>query len=282
MAQLGPALPVDGPIPAPPVYSLVGAALTGETVNGHWEAGLALRPYPCNPGQVWDPCSSGGSRTKTETGATHIAASADYNPFVVVKAVECSTRQGLRDHRERVVAAFNSLRHWSIEREFWEGNVISGNPHLAGPTTTTIATGVGLKTAMAYLDESIGDTSQRGMIHAPKFVASQWVANQVVRDVGGQLRSPMGNIVVSGGGYSNLGPAGTDPNGTSPVITKSWVYATGPVQVYASEVYVTPDDEASAVNRSANTIAYRAEQTVAVLWDQCLHVAVQVNLDSAT
>jgi hypothetical protein len=52
--------------------------------------------------------------------------------------------------------------------------------------------------------------------------------------------------------------------------------------VYGSEIYMTPDEESEAVDRLNNTIVYRAEQTVAVIWDRCLHVAVQVTLTPST
>lgn len=78
-----------------------------------------------------------------------------------------------------------------------------------------------------------------------------------------------------GSGYPGTGPAGAAPAAGS-----TWVFATGPVAVWRSDVYMVPNDLSEAVDRSINDVTVYAERYYAVGYS-CAVLAVNVDLTCA-
>jgi hypothetical protein len=90
----------------------------------------------------------------------------------------------------------------------------------------------------------------------------------------GPLRTLAGNLVVPGVGYT-----GSSPAGTAAAAGTAWIYATGAVFAYRSEVFARPFP--STFDRSENTVKYLASRTYLFGFD-CCHLAALVNLGVPT
>ena len=81
-----------------------------------------------------------------------------------------------------------------------------------------------------------------------------------------------GTPIVSGGGY-----IGAAANSQAPAAGQDWMFASGPVEVRLSPMVITNLKE--SLDRSDNTITFRAERWVLVSWDTALQSAVLVDWD---
>ncbi len=77
---------------------------------------------------------------------------------------------------------------------------------------------------------------------------------------------------------ADAGYDGSSPYGAAAEDGSQWAYATGIPVVRLGPVAVYPDSLAEAINRSTNTVEYRAERLAAVGWDGCCHLAAELNL----
>ena len=118
--------------------------------------------------------------------------------------------------------------------------------------------------ALALLEDAIGATGRQGLIHASAAVVTSWDAiGFTLVESGGILRTKRGTPVVVGDGY-----IGTKPDGTPALEdVEAYAYATGPVQVRRSEMFMLPENVSEALERQTNLITYRAERTYVVDWD---------------
>lgn len=158
-----------------------------------------------------------------------------------------------------------------VERVLWTGTTDNGtvNPSFAeGNDTCDIAvtdlspvTGAfGPVGAIATLEEALTDVTQCGVIHVPygfaAFLASE---NLLIPGTDGNLYTPTGHLIIVGAGYPGSGPGGVIPTpGTT------YIYATGPVSVWQSNVFMTPNNIDEAVDRNINNITVHAERAYAV------------------
>ncbi len=79
------------------------------------------------------------------------------------------------------------------------------------------------------------------------------------------------NIVVSGPGYSGVGP-GDDPATAS----TAWGYATGPVDVYLGPVRQV--DPYQSIDKDLNDVTVYSERPFAAVFDPCCYLAGEANL----
>jgi hypothetical protein len=219
-------------------------------------------------------------------------------PFTAYTKFDCSP-VGNADAQRIATAALAQVENWQVERTFWTG-LVDGKtlafPHLAAsaqlldndgvllqPATSTAVTGapVDVATGLGRLEQALANCyGGRGVIHVPLEALPTLEAYRLVHPVGGrdvgsgqfgrQLETLAGNLVAVGAGYPGTGPTGVDPGTLT-----TWLYATGPVFMYRSDVQVMPFS--STVDRSNNTIEMIAERTYVLGFDCCLHT-VQVDL----
>lgn len=302
----GPRQVVDPPAFTPSRYGLLSVVERPDPQGPHWQNGVTWTSYcPVNMGSTtYDECiaTTGAPEgaipepsTKTDNvdrilrGAT---------PFTAYTKFDCSP-VGNADAQRIASNALAQTEQWQVERAFWTG-VVNGRtlafPHLAAtaqvsdnsgvilqPTTTTAVTGVAVDvaTGLGRLEQALANCyGGRGVIHVPLEALPSLDAFGLLRPVGGrdvgsgqfgrQLETLAGNLVAVGAGYP-----GTGPNGVDPGTTTTWLYATGPVFMYRSDVKINPFP--STMNRQENTIEMIAERTYVLGFDCCLH-AVQVTL----
>jgi hypothetical protein len=85
------------------------------------------------------------------------------------------------------------------------------------------------------------------------------------------MRTNNGTRVVSGDGYQGV----DTPFLASPSAKQDWIFATGPVEVRLGPLEIT--DTRESLDRSDNTLVFRAERYVLAVWDTALQSAVLVD-----
>jgi hypothetical protein len=263
----------------------------------HWQAGVTWIDR-CPAGDAtYDECvivtgSSGGGPpappAKTDNVVQEFRGA---TPFTVFAEFDCSP-VGLGDE-----AAVNALATEALDRveasqtelAFWTG--LAGGqevvfPHLAAdaevddehgivlqPVATIAASGSDISTldpAVAFgeltqqLDQCYGGI---GIIYVPRLALPTLESLRLVKDINGTLISSSGNKVVISGMFP-----GTSPTGDAAPAGQTWVYATGPLFGYRSEVRAFRRDE--SFDRAENTVKMIAERTYVFGFTCCLLAAL--------
>ena len=158
-----------------------------------------------------------------------------------------------------------------MESALAAGVVQSGNPFFGDVNVDILNSGTAVTpvTGFAFLEEAIGTTGRQGMIHATPAVIAAAQATQF--DGANSLVTANGTPVVSGMGYQGV----DTPFLGTPAAGQDWIFATGPVQVYMAPVFIT--DMRETLDRSDNSLIFRAERYVLAIWDTALQSAVLVD-----
>lgn len=278
---VGPEFAIDGPLPVAPKYTLVGATLVAdEGGDERWANGILVHGYPQEVGTSWGVCSASGGNPLKDSQEFPIPLPA-FGPITVYLTETCSTPyiKTPEDFRARALAVFAAVESGAIEREFWTGAEVPGNPHLAdadadvllGGAATTIVDG------LARLEDEIAATHRRGVIHMTAGLAVAITAlggGGILQDVGGKLYTINGTLVIPGAGYTGDAPAGAAANTGS----EEFAFATGPVETLrTSQPVIIPETIQEAVNRLTNTVEYRAERYYIPFWDTALQVGIRID-----
>lgn len=288
MAFAGPEINVDAPPLRPaPSSLLVAADVVDHTddrfvVGSRWDAlgsgaGSAL--------ELVDPCSDAGA--SFAVGPTHAAGLG--RGFAVIQRDECSGfgwQQG--DFEARARSALMARESFVVERQFEANPLGLAVPYLrTSDASTTLIVGGGAvhpRKALALLDQAIADAGiGQGMIHALPYLVGLWSPDLVISERGGRLLSANGNIVVSGNGYDGLGPDGSGGMPATVVAGTVWAYATDLVVIDREATpTLNPPTIAEALDRTVNTIRYRASRFYSIRWARRLHAAVKATVDLTT
>lgn len=281
----GPLWRVDGPPPAPRLYTLLGAARIVPEAEERWGNGISVYPYPDELGAIHDACSSGTYREKS-TGGT--VDSPSFGAYTVWVAETCSTLgimgEGLsaQQAQDRFVAratsVFGAVESAAVEREFLAGDTLGTQPFLADGSGTfpAASTAQTVVEGFALLEAEIAGTGRAGMIHvSPAVALAASYRHILIEDRGGKLRTINGTTVVPGAGYqdSTVHPAGK----SAATGTQEWIYATGPVDVRRGETFIVPGELSQAIDREVNVVTYLVERAYVVDWDTVLQSAVKVD-----
>jgi len=122
--------------------------------------------------------------------------------------------------------------------------------------------------AVAALEDVIADWyGGIGVVHVPRFAYARLAADMMIARDGPRMRTPLDNLVAIGAGYS-----GNDPDGVPAADGQTWLYATGPVIAYRSEVIAREEFDHQRNLRTAV-----AERSYALTFD-CLRVAALAQL----
>lgn len=282
---IGPADTVEAPLLVPPAQGLTIAADVIDHTEGDQRGinGIGWSPELCGDAEVW--AASCGTVGAAKGAGRNRPANVSAEPFAVIARDSCSSF-GWRaaEYEARARRKLAAVETTMIEKEWWGGALVGSlNRNLADPTASIVGYGLGLRLALAALQQAISDgRAGLGMIHARPIVVMQWYSLGLLRWDQGKLRTAMGTPVIAGTGYTGAGPNGEVPaNGTE------WAYATDTVVVERWPVVVYPDadDEgdriAQATDRAANLVEFRAERMAAVKWSACVHAAAEVNISIA-
>lgn len=279
MSQVGYGVPVrlDGPLPQKRASTLLDVATLIDDPDEHWLNGALVLPYPSDAGHVSDPCASGSTRTKA---SGTLPESKHFGAFTAYLPVKCTTRGVGADPQwfvDRARAALVAVESTIAERVLATGEGMdAAQPHLTDGNLVEINSGAALgpTEALARLENAIADTGSDGVIHADPGTVTAW-------DAGGALQPPRGNVlqtangtlIVSGAGYRNVHPDGAG----APSATRAWAFATGPLQVRRTEIFILPGDYKQAIDRAVNDVEFLAERHMLVDWDGVLQAGVLVD-----
>lgn len=237
-------------------------------------------------GDVPEPSAKDGNVDVSTRAAT---------PFTTYARFDCSTVGYTTEEFSRIgTAALTQSESWQVENAIWTGLADDQPvvfPHLSADDSATddqgytlqlvtsvpVTGAVDVATGLGLLEESLANCHNGvGVIHVPVKVLPTLDAHGLVRDRNGILKTLNGNIVAVGAGYP-----GTSPAGVAPGAGEAWIYATGPMFLYRSQIRVMPYRE--SINRSNNTVEMLAERTYVVGWDCCqsgILVDIGVSADS--
>lgn len=283
----GAAYPVDAPPLEAARHGLLDTARIVPEANEYWENGVVIWPYPRDLPQSYDQCAT-GSQAGAKTSGTVITdpnANLTFGAFTLFEAATCTSRVvGNIDEefRRRVSVALAARESWGVEVEFETGFRIPANTFLAAAGATQ-ASGDDLaktpRVGLAYLERAIANTGNAGMIHATPEIVTVWASQgHVFEDDDQKLYTKTKHTpVVAGSGYKGTAPA----TRTASTATVQCAYATPAVDIRRSEMFVNPPTLAEALNRSDNSIVYRAERYYAYDYDPLL-LRAYVRIDWTT
>lgn len=264
---------------------------TGEK---HWRMGVTYDVWCPAAGTTYDPCVAvsgvsgvGAVGLPPVKAATTTYSRRDATPFTVVEEIDCSAPAFYQSAQALATDALTRSEMRQVERAFATGLVggqVAAFPHLAASiqlnqdgsmlqsaATTLTATPVDVVEAFARLESALASCYDGvGVIHIPVAVLEIAAANALLERSGPQLRTAGGQLVAVGAGYP-----GTAPDGITPAAGVVWIYATGAMFGYRSEIFV--HDPVQALDRNVNTVKMIAERTYLLGWD-CCHFAVPVSL----
>jgi len=297
---------VDGPSFAPLPYGLWEAVQKPTPTDSHWQNGITYSEWCGGGGTLYDECiavtGTGGAPPQAAMTPNITQDNRGATAFTVYAEFDCSrVGLGIGDAQRIALEALDRVEPWQVEAAFWTGTAgKSGStpqttvfPHLAANATvvdtvdsitlqsaaSVVATGAGddVVITLGQLEGALADCYHgKGLIHVPYEALATFMAWDLFEaDDTGALFSPAGHRVVIGSGYPGTGPDGSAaPAGTS------WVYATGAMFGYRSDVRIPPE-EVQSFDRVENTVRMIAQRTYVLGWE-CCHFAARVNLGVPT
>lgn len=200
-------------------------------------------------------------------------------PFGVVTSYTCGSIGYTFEEVEQKVRTRMALREQrAVERRVWQGSPlggIGGIPGLFQAATTLTAAGC-ITEAVEVLEQQLADAGViGGIIHARPGMAAHFAqAHLLEKGPGRSQVTRLGTPVCFGQGYD-----GTGPQGQAVSTNDEYIYASGRVLIWQSEVFVPPLRE--TFDRSLNQQMALAERIYAVAIE-CGVWAVQVTRNCTT
>lgn len=266
---------VDAATPQAPAHNLLSVPGVLQT-GGRWDGGVNVWGYVDALPVTWDACTTGTFREK-EDGSENERPTASFDSFAIYIAEQCTTMSvagDLAGFRARTNAVLEASQSFALEQALVAGVDGTSNPYLGDANMVSLATNVSARIGISWIENAIGATGRRGMIHiTPAVAVAAGVALDSLDDSKPVLLTPSGNVIVIGAGY-----IGADPdNGASPSGGHDWIFGTGPVTAYLSELLTGPDELPGLIDHELNDVIYRAEKLANVSWDTSLQVGVLVD-----
>jgi hypothetical protein len=217
--------------------------------------------YPTGCSELWEPCSDGTFRIKSDESTQ---LSPRFDSFVVYKSITCSVfgmdNASLTDLGRRASVVLDATLSAGVERALAEGVTGSSNPFF-GDTNVNIlnsGTAVSPRIGVSWLEEAIGESCRRGLIHlTPATVAG--LPAPVFEET--TLATANGTPIVSGMGYQDIDTAALGTPGAH----QDWAFATTGVEVFVGPVMLPTPKQ--AVQRDINLVTFIAEVYVLAVWD---------------
>lgn len=256
-------------------YGLLTSLEPIQVSDPHWQSGFEWESdCSVETSGTLPPCPEPVASKATDGGLVFCTA----EPFTVYGSYKCST--GGRSVSEAMEIAANRLRRnkeSGVESIFWTGNTSVGtiSPSLQGgnpscdifPIDLTPSSGaVTPVTAIATIESNMVECIPGGVgvFHVNLGFLEFLHSNLLAKESKGKFYTPAGQLIIAGAGYPGTGPGNipVDPGET-------WVFATGLMAVYSSDIFYTPSDIGQAIDRRINDITFYAEQTFSVIWECC-------------
>jgi len=199
-------------------------------------------------------------------------------PFGVITSYTCGSMGYSFEEVEQKVRTRMALREQrAVERRIWQGEPLGGIGGITGlfRSATTLTAAGCITEAVEVLEQQLADAGVvGGIIHARPGMAAHFAQAHLTERVGRQYTTYLGTPIVFGQGYDGTGPAGQAVS-----TNDEYIYATGRVLIWQSEVFVPPLRE--TFNRALNQQMALAERIYAVAIE-CGIWAVQVTRNCTT
>lgn len=202
-------------------------------------------------------------------------------PFAVITSYTCGSMGYSFEESEQKVRTRMMLREQrAVERRIWQGQPQGGNTLGLIPGLFQSATSLGsagcVTEATEMLEQALADNGViGGIIHArPGMSAHLSQGHLLQKGTGRQITTWLGTPVVFGQGYNGTGPAGQAVDTST-----EYMYASGRVVIWQSDVAVPPLRE--TFDKAGNQIMTLAERVYAVAVE-CGVWAVQVTRNCTT
>lgn len=287
---------VDGPDFVALPNSLWDAAQQPAAPGPHWQQGVTWTDW-CGGAETTyaDECiavtgTSGAVPAAPPIEPTAAGVDRGATAFTVYASFDCSLI-GLPDV-DQAAEALARNEAFQVSRAFWTGRA-GGQatvwPHLAADDALDDPQGIRLQTAadtvlgtaddaavaVGRLDAALAEQyGGEGLVHVPVVALATLKARALLREDGGVLRTPGGHRIVAAAGYTGTGPDGAVPSSGS-----AWLYATGALFGYRSDVAVR--DFPGTFDRSTNTVRKQASRTY-LFGYECVHLAALMTLGVPT
>lgn len=294
---------IDGPaFTALPNY-LWDAAQHPSPGGPHWQQGVTWSEWCGGGSTVMDECvavtGSGAPSAQSTLASTVSQVNRGATAFTVFAEFDCSP-VGQDAEMNQAAEALARTENYQITKAFWTGkagttagptSTTTVFPHLSANTVVTDPNGITLQTAasqsvtggddaavaLGVLEYNLASCyGGEGVIHIPYLALPTFVARALVRrdDATGKYYTAAGNCVVPGQGYD-----GSSPSGAAPAAGTSWIYATGPLFAFRSDVFVQPFP--GTFDRAENTVRKMAYRTY-LFGFGCCHLAALTTLGVPT
>jgi hypothetical protein len=291
------AAPIRGEVPP---YNLRDQAFPGQ-INPDWASlpglqgdptlawmrGVQWTPTGCVEAHAWDPNCANWPKGNKST-PPEIQGRYQTDPFVIETAYSCLMTGSTIGDDLRAIALeqLELATPKALEYQFWTNTLGSRMQSLDSTATeitgltsdATIITGSGgfdRQVGLALAGQALANcgAGTQGMIHAPAWIVELWFGDGLVTEEDGHLVTGVRkDRVVAGSGYPGTGPGGAAVSGTF-----SWIYATGPVEVYLGDADIIGEQISESLDRRTNTAEFRAERAALVRFDPCCHAAVLID-----
>lgn len=268
---------VTGPPRTPHRFGLFSAVPVVQVTDPHQLVGVQWEPLTCErPTIVPDQCPCGTHKEVVSPPGVQ-----DAEPFTVLGSWSCAlggntverAQQRARDH---LTAGEQHAVEWAV----WTGQADNHEPideadayhgpRFAHPDTPVIGTVRCAADLLAIIEDYTSQVyTGDPLVHLPRAVLPYLADAGLVTRSGTHLETPYGTSLVAGAGY---GEANTGPDGTRAPDGAWWVYVTGAMQVWRSDVF-TPPNPAAGFSRCSNEMTAIAERTYLVGWE-CFTAAV--------
>ncbi|MFG3602604.1 hypothetical protein [Micromonospora chersina] len=268
MAQ--PLVYVEGPATTPYKFGLFSAAAVVDPADQReFQAGVEWEPHCVDaPAPTNVPAASEANRVTMALPDGVPGVQAGVIRLYAGLTGRLTARPDLLERGQRALGA---VEQQSLEHYVWTGE--AGNAaYLADADTEVLAAGaaVPLEEAVGRLEAHIADRAGvLGAVWAPRWTAGWFAEKGQARIEGPRLVAPLGDPIV----FAQT--TGVGPGGVAPAAGEAWLYATGPVMVRRSAVYLPK--LAEALDRKDNEVFAVAERFYTVGWS-CTVAAVKVKL----
>ena len=200
------------------------------------------------------------------------------DPFAVMTSYTCgSIGFSFAEVEQRLRTRMMLREQRAVERRLWQGSTGSlGTITGLFSTATTVGPASCPVEAIEILEQTLADNGVvGGIIHARPGMAAHLDNNHLVYEENRRIRRTCLNTKLAfGQGYSGVGPTGQAVTGDT-----EWMYATGRVVIYGSEVAIPPIRE--TMNRTTNQI-YALAERVFIVTVECGIWAIQVTRNCTT
>lgn len=286
---------ITAPPARPPLYGFLPALRDSTADDPGFRMGLlgefAWLPEACGSGGAFAVgCAPGNTALVIPASPGTVLG----HGWVVWAGDKCSTfGTRHRDWEGLARRRLSATESFYIAQETWKGTIATAqaynNRPLASPLSDTLTNGpAAVVNALAALEQAVATSNHGspGLIHCTVQVLTHLVSHYAVVKSGNLWITATGNVVVADAGYDGSGPDGQAASATQ------WMYGTSLMSVrlgipeVGSPISFTTMREQGIVNVpgrpyidwNTNDEFVLAQRPVAVQWDHCTHVAVEVSV----